>query len=286
MAKKDWELTHLQTLRAEEERLAEEDAVDVLLTYDRPETANKVILRRRPSTGTWEILSPPLNNLVPGGTNEGSMFGRETEKPYMKRFSSRERPCRRGRVSNKVRHGTPSLSSPSVIVDPPVVQSRVDNINEHGSPTQLNEVGVNEQESPLRLLLNNHYDDSAECEVGDSDITMRKTKKNGTRDDDEGERRVAEECDESTTEQSEDTTKSLVTVKSEDDHPSPPQQSPQSSQLVVTPPKRYSTRLAQNHSPSNSQTQRQTSLSSYDGSPQQRHKYPTRHKLQNNTSFS
>ncbi len=30
---------------------------DVMLTYDRPEASNKVILRRRPSTGTWEVFS-------------------------------------------------------------------------------------------------------------------------------------------------------------------------------------------------------------------------------------
>lgn len=57
MAKKDWELSHLQSLREEEERLAEEEADDLMLTYDRPEMANKVILRRRPSTGTWEVCS-------------------------------------------------------------------------------------------------------------------------------------------------------------------------------------------------------------------------------------
>lgn len=62
MAKKDWELSHLQSLREEEERLAEVEDEDVLLTYDRPETANKVILRWRPSTSTWEICSPTTNH--------------------------------------------------------------------------------------------------------------------------------------------------------------------------------------------------------------------------------
>ena len=36
----------------------EEDTDDVLLTYDRPEMANKVTLRRRSSTGMWEVCSP------------------------------------------------------------------------------------------------------------------------------------------------------------------------------------------------------------------------------------
>ena len=34
----------------------------MMLTYDRPEAANKVILRRRPSTDTWEVLSGPTHN--------------------------------------------------------------------------------------------------------------------------------------------------------------------------------------------------------------------------------
>ena len=62
MAKKGWELSHLQSLREEEERLAEVEVQDVMLTYDGPETSNKVILRRKPSTGTWEICSPSSNH--------------------------------------------------------------------------------------------------------------------------------------------------------------------------------------------------------------------------------
>ena len=50
----------MQSLREEEERLAEEEKDDVLLTYDRPEAANKVILRKGPS-GTWEICRSPYN---------------------------------------------------------------------------------------------------------------------------------------------------------------------------------------------------------------------------------
>lgn len=47
----------MQSLREEEERLAEEEKDDILLTYDRPEAANKVILRKGP-TGIWEICHP------------------------------------------------------------------------------------------------------------------------------------------------------------------------------------------------------------------------------------
>lgn len=69
-AKKSWELSHLQSLREEEERIAEEDVDDeMLLTYDRPELANKVILRRHSSTGMWEVCSP----------NKISQKGRRTE---------------------------------------------------------------------------------------------------------------------------------------------------------------------------------------------------------------
>ena len=58
-AKKSWEFSHLQSLREEEERIADDDVEDdMLLTYDRPELANKVILRRHSSTGMWEVCSP------------------------------------------------------------------------------------------------------------------------------------------------------------------------------------------------------------------------------------
>lgn len=53
----------MQSLREEEERIAEEDAEDdIILSYDRPELANKVILRRHSSTGMWEVCSPSKNN--------------------------------------------------------------------------------------------------------------------------------------------------------------------------------------------------------------------------------
>lgn len=62
LAKRDWELSHLQALREEEEKIAEEEAVeDVHLTYDRPDLCNKVTLRRT-STGVWKVCSSGQNN--------------------------------------------------------------------------------------------------------------------------------------------------------------------------------------------------------------------------------
>ena len=57
-----WELGHLQRLREEEEKNAQEDLIEeeaMNLTYDQPELINKVIFRRRVSTGTWEVC--PIN---------------------------------------------------------------------------------------------------------------------------------------------------------------------------------------------------------------------------------
>ena len=47
-------------MREQEDRIAreEEEEEAMFLTYDRPEMVNKVIFRRRPSTGTWEVVSP------------------------------------------------------------------------------------------------------------------------------------------------------------------------------------------------------------------------------------
>ena len=62
MAKKDWELSHLQSLREEENKVAEEDAIDEIpLTYDRPDISNKVTLRRS-STGMWKVCSSGQNS--------------------------------------------------------------------------------------------------------------------------------------------------------------------------------------------------------------------------------
>lgn len=62
LAKKDWELSHLQALREEEEKIAEEEAVeDIPLTYDRPDLCNKVTLRRS-STGMWKVCSSGQNH--------------------------------------------------------------------------------------------------------------------------------------------------------------------------------------------------------------------------------
>jgi hypothetical protein len=51
----------LQALREEEEKIAEEEAVeDVPITYDRPDLCNKVTLRRS-STGLWKVCSSGPN---------------------------------------------------------------------------------------------------------------------------------------------------------------------------------------------------------------------------------
>lgn len=57
MAKKDWELSHLLSLREENEEVEEEEEVDGdHLTYDRPDQHNKVTLRRS-ATGLWQVCS-------------------------------------------------------------------------------------------------------------------------------------------------------------------------------------------------------------------------------------
>ncbi|KAL5477552.1 hypothetical protein EMCRGX_G024363 [Ephydatia muelleri] len=64
VAKKEWELGHLQSLREEEERLAEEEKDDILLTYDRPEAANKMYIDK--GTGEempmWLPPTPPADD--------------------------------------------------------------------------------------------------------------------------------------------------------------------------------------------------------------------------------
>lgn len=79
LAKKDWELSHLQTMREEEEKMAEEEAADEsLLTYDRPDLCNKVTLRRS-STGMWEVCSSDQS-----AENENGVLGcpkKNSERP-------------------------------------------------------------------------------------------------------------------------------------------------------------------------------------------------------------
>ncbi len=111
LAKKDWELSHLQSLREEEERLAEEEADEVMLTYDRPETANKVILRRRPSTGTWEVCSQgqeePYDTESPLVVNSVTQNQSDVQAPLPETWSpepvSTDHPIS-GSSDNKHRH--------------------------------------------------------------------------------------------------------------------------------------------------------------------------------------
>jgi hypothetical protein len=141
LAKKDWELTHLQSLRAEEERLAEEEAEDVLLTYDRPETANKVILRRRPSTGTWEILSrPPELDLAPGDPEERGRHKVKRAGIRGSRRSSRRTEAVSGSASSSCIGSVAAASSSSLDIGAVYLADQLDN----GT--------VNEQESPLPLV--------------------------------------------------------------------------------------------------------------------------------------
>jgi E1A-binding protein p400 len=64
LAKKNWELSHLQSLREEEERLAEEEEFNsTVLTYDRPEAANKVYLDEETleEMPIWYPPTPPAD---------------------------------------------------------------------------------------------------------------------------------------------------------------------------------------------------------------------------------
>ena len=257
LAKKDWELTHLQNLRAEEERLAEEEADDVLLTYDRPETANKVILRRRPSTGTWEIFSqPPLCQGV------GSS---ETAKRQKNRVSScRVRQPRRGR-SRRSQIGeegdTASLDSSSSL--------RIGSIDESLS------FNCNEQESPLPLTNHNEarsHDNAASNEQTTSFYKEREAEGNLSLCDGTG--READGSSSGTTPPR--TAWTGGPIKSE---PTSPFSTPRTP---LSPP-------STNHTPEGSistRTRHRTSqsLSELEQSP--RHKYPTRRKLQHTASVS
>lgn len=257
LAKKDWELTHLQNLRAEEERLAEEEADDVLLTYDRPETANKVILRRRPSTGTWEILSqPPLSQGVSGS---------ETAKRQKNRVSScRVRQPRRGR-SRRSQLGEgediASLDSSSSL--------RIGSLDGNLS------FNCNEQESPLPLTNHNEarsHDNAASNEQMTSVYEEREA---------ESKLSVCDGTDREAAGLSSENTPPKMAwtggpIKSEPTSPSSTPKTP------LSPP-------SINHIPDGSistRTRHRTSrsLSELEQSP--RHKYPTRHKLQHTASVS
>ena len=99
-------------MREEEERVAEEkDDDEILLTYDRPELANKVILRRHSSTGMWEVCSPSTSSKmtemgrvsVPHVHDSEASFGEEhpqeihaqplTSNPHVADKSNFENDC-------------------------------------------------------------------------------------------------------------------------------------------------------------------------------------------------
>lgn len=263
LAKKDWELTHLQNLRAEEERLAEEEADDVLLTYDRPETANKVILRRRLSTGTWEILSqPPSLSLSQGGSIS------ETADQQKNRTSRcRGRRHRRGR-NRRVEEGADStfITSGSSL--------------RTGSLDESLSFNCNEQESPLPLTNHNEvrsHDNAASNEQISSTSTYVEREAEGQQSVCDGTGRTREL--EEPAGFSSGSTPTVWTggpVKSE---PSSPLSTPKTP---LSPP-------STNHVPDgsiSSRTRHRTSQSLSDLEQSPRHKYPTRHKLQHTASVS
>lgn len=57
----------------------------MLLTYDRPEMVNKVVFRRRPSTGTWEVCPP--NDVSHSKSN--APFGEASTKTKQQSFQER-----------------------------------------------------------------------------------------------------------------------------------------------------------------------------------------------------
>ena len=84
-AKKDWELSHLQQLREQEEKMAreeEEKEEAMCLTYDRPEMINKVVFRRNKTTGTWEVLVPnaPPSDQASQSTNNSKVHKNVNKK--------------------------------------------------------------------------------------------------------------------------------------------------------------------------------------------------------------
>ena len=85
-AKKEWELSHLQHLREQEERQAreEEEEEAMCLTYDRPEMINKVVLKRRHSTGTWEVILHPDSSRSPSQASTRSKSSSSVKVPVAK----------------------------------------------------------------------------------------------------------------------------------------------------------------------------------------------------------
>ena len=117
----------MQSLREEEERMAEEDAEDdIVLSYDRPELANKVILRRHSSTGMWEVCSPSKNNQRSNKTkiavnvtdtdsldNEGSHSKEQAQEPHLINLQSRgeHSPHEADIVKSEKAYGMPNVVS-------------------------------------------------------------------------------------------------------------------------------------------------------------------------------
>lgn len=239
-------MTHLQNLRAEEERLAEEEADDVLLTYDRPETANKVILRRRPSTGTWEIFpsSPSFSlSLGESSSNRRSRPGRE-------------RLHQRARQSLVGEGDTASLNSRSSVMMEPLAE--------------IVGVNCNEQESPLTNYDETRSHDSVASHELTSITSVYKDENDSMCD---GHARELGDLSSPTI-----PSRAVWTggpVKSE---PLSPLSTPKTP---LSPPP---TNHVPDDDSISSRTRHRTSQSLSDLEQSPRHKYPTRHKLQHTTS--
>lgn len=215
-----------------------------------------MILRRRPSTGTWEILSqPPSLSLSQGGSSS------ENKQQKNRVSSCRTRQPRRGRSrQSQIEEGgdTASLDCSSPL--------RMGSLDENLS------FNCNEQESPLPLT--NHNEAMAHDNATSNELTASVYEEREAESICDGTGREAAGLSSGNT-----PPKTVWTggpIKSE---PTSPFSTPRTP---LSPPP------STNHSPEGSistRTRHRTSqsLSELEQSP--RHKYPTRHKL-HHTSVS
>ncbi len=109
-SKKEWELSHLQQLREQEEKMVreEEEMEEAMsLTYDRPNLINKVVFRRNKNTGTWEVHVP--NSQASQPKNSSSHTKHKSEKHLTPPSSYENRLCGAGPGG----YATPTLSTRS-----------------------------------------------------------------------------------------------------------------------------------------------------------------------------
>ena len=113
-AKKNWELGHLQSLKEEEERLAEEEFNNVMLTYDRPEAAGKVVAKY----GLRRLNSPIASHraerqLLPGqqdgkpvGSQSSSLTSVRNKHPLRNHSRSKSHREPRGKTMSPPHHSS------------------------------------------------------------------------------------------------------------------------------------------------------------------------------------